>query len=94
MTDGARSQGVEIESLSVKRVPLAVANADQVIALRLTGAFSVEGDPLLLDGLIVVARVGRTQVVVAPGRYGGGTPSRKQARVLTNTVAKRVAAAT
>jgi hypothetical protein len=94
MTEGAAEQGVEITSLSVKRIPFTVANADQAIAFRMTGVFSVEGNPLLLDGLVVVARVGQTQVVVAPGRYGGGTPSRKQARALTNKVAQRVAAAT
>lgn len=85
-------QGAEVESFSVTKIPVAVANADQAFAFRITGAFSVEGTPLLLEALLVAARVGQTEIVVSPGRFGGGMPSLKQSKALTNKLAKRVAA--
>lgn len=86
-------QGAEVQSFSVSKIPVTVANADQAFAFRITGNFSVEGTPLLLEALLVAARVGQTEIVVSPGRFGGGTPSLKQSKALTNKLCKRVAAA-
>lgn len=85
-------QGTEVQSLSIKKIPVTVANADQAFAFRLQATFSFEGDPVLVDGLLLGARVGQTEISLAPGRFGGGTPSLKQARALVNKLAKRVAA--
>lgn len=90
--EGYAEQGIDVQSLSVKKIPVTVAHAEQAFAFRLTGIFTVEGNQLLLDGLLVAARVGQTEIVVAPARFGGGTPSLRQARMLTNKLAKRVAA--
>ncbi len=85
-------QGAEVQSFSVRKIALTVANADQAFAFRIRGTLSVEGTPLLLEALLVAARVGQTEIVVSPGRFGGGTPSLKQSKALTNKLAKRVAA--
>lgn len=86
-------QGADVDSVSVKKIPVTVANAPQAFAFRITAVFSFEGNPVMLDGLLVAARAGQTEIVVSPGRFGGGPPSLKQARALVNKLAKRVDAA-
>lgn len=82
----------EVRTLTVTRVPVVVANAQDAFAYRVDAAFVIDGDELTLAGYLLAARVGATEVIVSPGRYNGGSASLKQARSLANKAAKRVAA--
>ena len=82
----------EVQSLTVKRVPVVVANAQDAFAYKVDAALLIEGEQLTLAGYLLAARVGPAEIVVSPGRYNGGSASLKQTRSLANKVAKRVGA--
>lgn len=82
----------EVQSLTVKRVPVVVANAQDAFAYKVDAALLIDGDELTLAGYLLAARVGPTEIIVSPGRYNGGSASLKQTKSLANKLAKRVAA--
>lgn len=82
----------EVQSVTVKRVPVVVANAQDAFAYKVNAALLIDGDELTLDGYLLSARVGPTEIIVSPGRFNGGSASLKQTKSLANKVAKRVAA--
>jgi hypothetical protein len=81
-------QGAPVVAVSVKAVSITVSGADMGVAFHIVEA----SKGFVLDGYLIQALVGRTEITVSPVQIGGGTPGLSQGRSLTRTVVKRVRA--
>jgi hypothetical protein len=88
IVDGLTGLGAQDVKVSVKQVPITVAGADRDVAFHV----AVSGTGLAIDGYVIEAQVGRTEISVSPVRFDGSKPSLAQSRALTETLVKRVRA--
>lgn len=73
-------------SVSVKAVPITVKKADQDLAFHVVESLG----GVTLNGYVIQARVGQTEITVSPVQVDGTNPSLAQGKSLIETVVKRV----
>lgn len=82
--------GFEVESLSVKKVPVTIAGADGAFAYRYSVRAGAEGQHVHLIGYQLGVLVGQVEFQVSPARFDGAKPSLKQSRKVAAGIVKRV----